>query len=74
MSTDDHAARIASLETAAAAYAAAYAAYSQARTALIDEITAGVAEGMGPSALARHSGFTREYVARIRDGRVKREL
>ena len=76
MSTDerDHSARTARIEAAAATYRAAHAAYSQARIQLFDEILAGLGEDMGPSAAARASGFTREYIARIRDGKVKREL
>lgn len=68
MSDDDRGRRI---EKARAAYDKAADAYESARKALFDEILTGLGEGMGPSAAARHSGFTREYVARIRDGKVK---
>lgn len=56
---------------ARAAYDKAADADESARKALFDEILTGLEEGMGPSAVGRHSGFTREYVARIRDGKVK---
>ncbi|MGW5142705.1 hypothetical protein ACWEPH_26910 [Nocardia beijingensis] len=68
MSDDDRGRRI---EKARAAYDQAADAYESARKALFDEILTGLEEGMGPSAVGRHSGFTREYVARIRDGKVK---
>ncbi|WP_067470786.1 hypothetical protein [Nocardia amamiensis] len=68
MSEDDRGRRI---EKARAAYDKASDVYESARKALFDEILTGLKEGMGPSAASRHSGFTREYVARIRDGKVK---
>ncbi|MEU4345334.1 hypothetical protein AB0H00_29470 [Nocardia sp. NPDC023852] len=68
MSEDDRARRI---EQARTAYDKAADAYESAREALFNEILAGLDEGMGPSAVGRHSKFTREYVARIRDGKVK---
>jgi hypothetical protein len=71
MSEDDRGRRI---EQARAAYDQAAAAYESAREALFGEILAALDEGMGPSAAGRHSGFTREYVARIRDGKVKAAL
>lgn len=42
-----------------------------ARIKLFALIREGLADGMGPSALARASGFTREYIAKIRDGKTK---
>lgn len=68
MSDEDRGHRI---ERARQTYDEATAAYEAAREQLFAEILAGLAEGMGPSAAARHSRFTREYVARIRDGKVK---
>lgn len=64
---DDRGRRI---EQARAVYTQAESAYEAARTELFSEILAAFDEGMGPSAIARHSGFTREYAARIRDGKV----
>lgn len=46
------------------------AAYESAREVLFGEILAALDEAMGPFA-GRHSGFTREFVTRIRDGKVK---
>ena len=56
----------------------ARAEYDRARTALFQEIGAGLTEGealpedqkrqLGPSAIGRAAGFTREYIAKIRDG------
>ncbi|WP_254190488.1 hypothetical protein [Nocardia noduli] len=62
--------RIRRIEQARQHYDVATAAYAEARKELITEIRGGLTEGIGPSALARHSGFTREYVGRIRDGKV----
>lgn len=45
--------------------------YDQARTRLFDLIRAKLADGYGPSAVARASGYTREYIAKVRDGKVK---
>ena len=52
--------------------------YDRARTRLFREINDGLAEGealpekekrkLGPSAIGRAAGFTREYVSKIRDG------
>ena len=67
-STDDDRGR--RIEQARAEYDRAEQAYTDARRTLFDEILAALDEGMGPSAAGRHSGFTREYVARIRDGKV----
>lgn len=43
-------------------------AYDEARAALFVAIRAALDEGVGPSAIARPSKFTREYIAKIRDG------
>ena len=48
---------------------AAKTAYDDARTALFAAIQAALDAGEGPSAIARDSGFTREYIAKIRDGK-----
>ncbi|MBF6163022.1 hypothetical protein [Nocardia cyriacigeorgica] len=53
----------------AAAIRAARAAYDQARTELFDAIRAALEAGIGPSPIGRYSGFTREYIAKIRDGK-----
>lgn len=52
-----------------------------ARTRLMTQIAKALAEGaalpeerkreLGPSAIGRASGFTREYISQIRDGRKK---
>ncbi|MFJ5680286.1 hypothetical protein [Streptomyces sp. NPDC093097] len=47
----------------------AKAAYDQARSHFFDAIKQALAVGVGPSDLSRDSGFTREYVAKIRDGK-----
>jgi hypothetical protein len=52
---------------------AARATYDAARTALFKAIRAALADDIGPSAIARDSKFTREYVARIRDGKGPKE-
>ncbi|WP_331725512.1 hypothetical protein OG596_38255 (plasmid) [Streptomyces sp. NBC_01102] len=44
-------------------------AYDQARSAFFGAIKKALAAGVGPSDLSRDSGFTREYVAKIRDGK-----
>ncbi|MFG2447548.1 hypothetical protein ACGFQG_32180 [Nocardia fluminea] len=51
------------------AISAARAEYDQARQKLFDAIRAALADEVGPSAIGRDSGFTREYIARIRDGK-----
>ncbi|MEV5944619.1 hypothetical protein [Streptomyces sp. NPDC051994] len=43
--------------------------YDKARTALFQAIQEALADNVGPSQIARDSGFTREYVAKIRDGK-----
>ena len=58
----------------------ARAVYDRARTKLFREIRDGLAEGealpetekrkLGPSVIGRAAGFTREYVAKIRDGKA----
>ncbi len=47
----------------------AKAAYDKARTAFFTAIKQALTAGIGPSDLARDSGFTREYIAKIRDGK-----
>jgi hypothetical protein len=54
--------------------------YDRARAKLFREIRDGLIEGealpddqkrkLGPSAIHRASGFTREYIAKIRDGKA----
>jgi len=56
-----------------AAIAKARADYDRARTKLFAAIRAALADGVGPSAIARPSKFTREYVAKIRDGKGPKE-
>ncbi|GGL44025.1 hypothetical protein [Nocardia jinanensis] len=43
--------------------------YVEARTALFDAIRAALAADVGPSAIARAAEFSREYIAKIRDGK-----
>lgn len=62
--------RIRRITAARVVYDDATAVYADARAALLEQIREALAEGIGPNALARHSGFSREYVARIRDGKV----
>lgn len=50
----------------------ARAEYDRARTKLFAAIRAALDDGVGPSAIARQSKFTREYVAKIRDGKGPR--
>jgi hypothetical protein len=55
-------------------------AYDRARAKLFSEIRDGLKEGdalpddrkrkLGPSVISRASGFTREYIAKIRDGKA----
>lgn len=61
------------VEKAGKAFHAAKADYEATRETLFDAIVASVEE-YGPSEVARRAGFTREYVAKIRDGKVKRPL
>ncbi|MFE3031561.1 hypothetical protein ACFXKY_07920 [Streptomyces canus] len=56
-----------------AAIAKARADYDRARTKLFTAIRAALEDGVGPSAIARPSKFTREYVAKIRDGKGPKE-
>ena len=55
-----------------AAIRAARADYDQARQKLFDAIRAALAAEVGPSSIGRDSGFTREYIAKIRDGKGPR--
>lgn len=58
----------------------ARAGYDRARAKLFREIRDGLADGealpeaqrrkLGPSVISRASGFTREYIAKIRDGKA----
>ncbi|MFE7802179.1 hypothetical protein [Nocardia sp. NPDC057440] len=52
-----------------AAIRAAREHYDTARAELFAKIRAALLDDLGPSAIARDSGFTREYVAKIRDGK-----
>ncbi|MFE3322855.1 hypothetical protein [Nocardia sp. NPDC059195] len=67
------------IEQAATAYRESKARFEDDREQLFDAILDGLdaqaTDGTplyGPSAVARFAGFTREYIARIRDGKVKR--
>ncbi|MFI7531480.1 hypothetical protein [Nocardia salmonicida] len=67
------------IEKAATAYRASKAQFEDDREELFDAILDGLDAKdaddeplYGPSAVARFAGFTREYIARIRDGKVKR--
>jgi len=44
--------------------------YDASRKRLFDLIRQALSEGAGPSEIARRSGFTREYIAKIRDGKT----
>ncbi|MDQ0904147.1 hypothetical protein ACKI16_30335 [Streptomyces scabiei] len=55
-------------EDLSAAVERARATYDKARSELFDAIKTALAAGVGPSELARRSKFTREYIAKIRDG------
>jgi hypothetical protein len=41
-----------------------------AQERLLAEIRAALADGLGPSAIARETRYTREWIAKIRDGKV----
>lgn len=67
------------IEQAASAYRESKARFEDDREELFDAILNGLdaqdGDGeplYGPSAVARFSGFTREYISKIRDGKVKR--
>ena len=51
-------------------YEAARERYEASREALFALIRQALDEGAGPSEMARDAGFTREYVAKIRDGKT----
>lgn len=51
----------------------ARAAYDAARQTLFAAIRASLDAGNGPSQVARDSDFTREYIAKIRDGKGPRD-
>jgi hypothetical protein len=44
--------------------------YDSARKRLFDLIRQALSEGTGPSEIGRRAGFTREYIAKIRDGKT----
>jgi hypothetical protein len=44
--------------------------YDRAHTALLDTIREALAVGRRPSRIARHTRWTREYIAKIRDGKT----
>ncbi|WP_231390430.1 hypothetical protein [Nocardia sp. CNY236] len=50
------------------------AAYDAARAELFAEIRAALADNVGPSAIARDSNFTREYIGKIRDGKGPKDV
>lgn len=52
----------------------ARAEYDRARAKLFAAMKAALDDGVGPSAVARPSKFTREYVAKIRDGKGPKEV
>lgn len=54
-----------------AALRAARAAYDEADARLLAEIRSALAAGLGPSAIARASGYTREYISKVRDGKLR---
>ena len=43
--------------------------HDTAYSALMAAIQAALADGIGPSQIAKSSGYTREYIAKIRDRR-----
>jgi len=45
--------------------------YDTARRKLMAKIRIGLEAGHGPSAVGRAARWTREYIAKIRDGKVK---
>lgn len=75
MDTDE---RLERIRRARAAYDRVRSRADVARAELIDEITAALAEcdelpasrkrELGPSALGRAAGYTREYITKLRDG------
>jgi hypothetical protein len=42
----------------------------KAHAALMDAIREDLAQGATPSRIARHAGWTREYIGKIRDGKA----
>ncbi|WP_245650544.1 hypothetical protein [Nocardia harenae] len=56
-----------------AAVRAAREVYDNARAELFAAIKAALAAGVGISAIGRDADFSREYIARIRDGKGPRE-
>lgn len=38
---------------------------------LMSAIREALADGRGPSRIARHAGWTKEYIAKIRDGKTR---
>lgn len=52
----------------------ARAAYDKARARLFATIRDALADDVGPSQIARKSKFTREYIAKIRDGNGPKDV
>lgn len=52
----------------------ARATYDKARTRLFATIRDALGDDVGPSQIARKSGFTREYIAKIRDGKGPKDV
>ncbi|GAB2683249.1 hypothetical protein [Nocardia goodfellowii] len=52
---------------------AAREAYDKARAELFSAIRAALEHGVGISAIARDADFSREYIAKIRDGKGPRD-
>ncbi|CAM5327273.1 hypothetical protein [Streptomyces griseus] len=50
------------------------AAYDEARARLFAGIQAALDDKVGPSQIARSSKFTREYIAKIRDGKGPKDI
>jgi len=42
-----------------------------ARAELMADVSKAIGEGRGPSRIARYSGYTREYITKLRDRRAK---
>ena len=42
-----------------------------AHTDLMSAIREALGAGQGPSRIARHAGWTKEYIAKIRDGKTR---
>lgn len=44
--------------------------YDKAHAALLDSIREALATGRGPARIGRHARWSREYIAKIRDGKT----